>query len=104
MLVISGIAKPLTCIHVCNKSFDVGIFPNDMKIAKVIPLFKTGIRKECSNYKPVSILPQFSNILERLFIIYNRLISFVKSNNMIYNSQYGFRENQIILYTIANMV
>ena len=41
--VISGIAKPLTFI--CNKSF--GIFPNDMKIAKIIPLFKTGNRKEC---------------------------------------------------------
>ena len=72
--VISGIAKPLTFI--CNKSFDSGIFPNDLKIAKVIPLFKTGNRKECSNYRPVSILPQFSKILERLF--YNRLISFVK--------------------------
>ena len=87
--VISGIAKSVSFI--CSKSFDSEIFPNDMKIAKVIPLFMTGNRKECSNYKPVSILPQFSKILERL--LYNRLISFDKSNNIIYNSQYGFREN-----------
>ena len=49
--VIYGIVKPLTFI--CNKSFDSGIFPNYMKIAKVIQLFKTGNRKECSNYIPV---------------------------------------------------
>ena len=44
-----------------------------------------------SNYRPVFLLPQFSKILEKIF--YQRLASFVKTNNIMYNSQYGFREN-----------
>ncbi len=86
--IIHSISDPFTCI--CNKSFQTGIFPDEMKIAKIVPLFKTGNRKEFSNYRPVSILPQFSKILEKLF--YNRLVSFVKINEVLYKSQYGFRE------------
>lgn len=59
--------------------------------AKVVPLLKCGDKKQFSNYRPVSILPQFSKILEEVF--YNRLISFIKINNIIYNGQYGFQEN-----------
>ena len=52
-----------------------GIFPKEMKIAKVIPLFKAGDPLSFSNYRPVSVLPLFSKIMERL--MYNRLISFI---------------------------
>ena len=62
-----------------------------MKFVKIVPLFKNGDRKDFSNYRPVSILPQFSKILEKLF--YNRLCQFIKINNIMYKSQYGFREN-----------
>ena len=72
-------------------SFQSGIFPNKMKIAKIIPLFKSGDKDLYSNYRPVSLLPQFSNILEKLF--YNRLIAFIKSNSILYSGQYGFRAN-----------
>lgn len=87
--IIFDIIKPLC--DICNKSFVSGVFPDSMKIAKIIPLFKSGNKKIFSNYRPVSVLPQFSKILEKLF--YNRIISFVKTNSIMYNSQYGFREN-----------
>lgn len=63
--VIEGISEPLTYIY--NLSFQTGKFPNKMKIAKVVPLYKTGDRHHLTNYRPVSLLPQFSKILEKLF-------------------------------------
>ena len=65
--VISVICKPLA--HICNGSFKTGVFPTRLKIAKVIPMFKSGIKIEVTNYRPISLLPQFSKILEKLFLI-----------------------------------
>ena len=57
--------------YLINLSFEKGIFPNDLKIAKVTPIFKAGNNTELSNYRPISALPCFSKILER--DMYNRL-------------------------------
>jgi hypothetical protein len=57
---IQYICKPLTCIF--NLSFCIGIFPNQMKIAKVCPIHKKGQIQELSNYRPISLLPVFSKI------------------------------------------
>ena len=46
---------------------NMGIFPDNMKVAKVVPLFKAGDRSVFSNYRPISLLSQFSKILEKLF-------------------------------------
>ncbi len=54
---ISAITTPLK--NVCNMSFQTGIFPDQMKLAKVIPVYKTGDKKQLSDYRPISILPQF---------------------------------------------
>ena len=83
---IYDISKPLTFI--CNLSFSTGCFPDRMKTAKVVPLFKNGERNIFTNYRPVSLLCQFSNILEKLFAI--RLDTFINFNNILSNSQYGF--------------
>ena len=61
--------KPL--LHVFNPSIVKGIFPGDLKIARVTPVFKGGDEKNLGNYRPVSALPCFSRILERT--MYNRL-------------------------------
>ena len=63
--VTHGISKPLT--HIFNLSLQTGQFPNKMKIAKVIPLYKTGDKHHFTNYTLVSLLPQFSKILEKVF-------------------------------------
>ena len=98
--VVAFIAEPIA--HICNKSFQQGKFPSAMKMAKIIPIFKGGDAKEVSNYRPVSLLPQFSKILEKLF--YNRLICFVEHNNIICSEQYGFRKNNSTSYAIINVV
>ena len=63
--IIAHIVKPLK--HMCNVAFNTGIFPNKMKIAKVIPIFKSAEKGVFTNYRPFSLLPQFSKILEKLY-------------------------------------
>ena len=84
----SIIVKPLT--HVLNLSFISGIFPSELKVANVVPIFKSGDGQIFTNYQPVSVLPVFSKILERL--MYNRLLSFLNKHKIIYDYQFGFRE------------
>ena len=87
--VVHCILKPLT--YVCNISLSSGVFPDELKIAKVIPLFKTGAVNDVSNYRPVSLLPQMSKILEKLFEI--RLRNYIDKNDFLFKGQYGFRTN-----------
>ena len=63
--VINYIAKPLA--HVCSKSFECGVFP-DIKVAKVIPLFKADDCSILSNYRPISLSSQFSKIFEKFLM------------------------------------
>ena len=76
-------------MHVINLSLLTGVFPSELKVAKVIPLFKAGDPLLFSNYRPVSVLPLFSKILERL--MYNRLLSFINQHKILYAFQFGFR-------------
>ena len=82
------ITTPLA--HIFNLSLSTGTFPSALKIAKVIPIFKKDDPHTFSNYRPISLLPCFSKILERL--IYNRLDSFLSYNNILHDNQYGFRK------------
>ena len=83
----SSFIVPLT--HIMNMSLLNGVFPSESKIARVIPLFKSGESNKFSNYRPVSVLPLFSKILERL--MYSRLLSFMNKHNILYAYQFGFR-------------
>ena len=78
-------------VHVSNMSILLGVFPDELKIAKVIPLYKGGESKLLVNYRPVSVLPVFSKVFERL--MYNRIFEFINENDVIYNLQFGFRKN-----------
>ncbi len=90
--IIEQIAKPLS--HICNTSFTTGVFPNELKVAKVTPIYKKEIPSKFGNYQPVSVLPIFSKVLETLVHVYNRLIKYIDLNNILYilNKQFGFRK------------
>ena len=81
------IIRPLT--HLYNQSFLTGIIPDDLQIAIVTPVFKANNKEEFSNYRPISILPCFSKILEKL--MYERLLNYLVKENILFPSQYGFR-------------
>ena len=66
-----------------------GYVPTNTKIAKVIPIFKKGDALETNNYRPISLLPSFSKVLER--IVFIRVTAFLNMNNIINDSQFGFR-------------
>ena len=79
-------------LYICNLSLNNGVFPNKLKIAKVTPIFKKGQKDNIGNYRPISVLPTFSKLLEK--IVHCRLSSYLNSFNIIGNSQYGFREGR----------
>ena len=66
-----------------------GIFPERIKIAKVLPLYKKDDKELLNNYRPISLLPVISKIFER--IIYNQLYSYFEINKILYSGQYSFR-------------
>ena len=98
--IITSISKPFA--HICNMSLNAGEFPDGMKIAKVVPLYKSGDKAFFSNYRPVSLLPQFSKILEKIFCV--RMVNFVNKCNLLHESQYGFREKRSTSLALCELV
>ena len=88
--------------HLCHKSLSTGIFPDKLKIAKVLPFFKTDDKTLLNNYRPISILPCFSKIFER--IMYNRVYDHLISNNLLYKQQFGFQKNHSTEHAILHLV
>jgi endonuclease/exonuclease/phosphatase family metal-dependent hydrolase len=86
-LIKNEIIKPLTLI--INQSLQNGIFPREMKVAKILPLYKKNENYLFDNYRPVSLLPSLSKILET--IMHNQLYNYFDKSNLFYDSQYGFR-------------
>ena len=75
--------------HIINQSVKLGIFPDKWKEAKVLPLHKSGDDDNPSNYRPISILPVLSKIIERH--VHNHLYKYLDEYNLIYEFQSGFR-------------
>uniref|UniRef100_A0A8C6M2L5 Reverse transcriptase domain-containing protein n=1 Tax=Nothobranchius furzeri TaxID=105023 RepID=A0A8C6M2L5_NOTFU len=98
--IIEIIAKPLT--HICNQSLQSGRFPERMKVAKVIPIYKAGDKHDFSNYRPISILSQFSKILETIF--HKRLYDFIEHHDILSEQQYGFRRDRTTSLAIVDLV
>lgn len=96
--VISLIAEPLSFI--INQCLLNGIFPDALKDAKVVPIFKKGSKTEILNYRPISILPAISKIFEK--IIYKRLYSYLIKFNILTSTQYGFLPNLSTEHAIYN--
>jgi hypothetical protein len=95
-----GLAGPLT--EIINLSFKSGIFPNSLKAAKVIPIFKKGDTLQPSNYRPISILPVLSKVFEKLFM--RRMLSFFEEFNILSNNQFGFRKGKSTVDAIIRLV
>ena len=75
--------------YIFNLSVRTRVFPDDFKIAKVVPVFKNGDKGDPGNYRPISVLPTIARIFEKL--IYNQLYSYFLNNRLLGNEQYGFR-------------
>ena len=86
-LLSPSISGPLS--HLVNLCFSSGSFPDELKIATVTPIFKAGAKDSPGNYRPISVLPPISKIIEKC--IYQRIIGFISSHGILSETQYGFR-------------
>ena len=87
-IVADIVAIPLC--RIINFSFSQGIFPDMLKIAKVIALFKAGSTEEVNNYRPISLLPIFDKIIEKL--MHKQLYAFLEVHDILFKNQFGFRK------------
>lgn len=85
-----------------NKIIDSGRYPQCLKIAKVVPIFKSGDPSKPDNYRPISTLSVFNKIFEKLLM--NRMVNFLERHNVIYNLQYGFRNGSSTTVAITELV
>ena len=88
--------------QILNKSVDSGNSPSKLKMAKVIPIFKSDDETDPDNYKPISLLSCFNRIFEKL--VYKSMKSFIDKNNILCSSQYGFRHGHSTEHTILDIV
>ncbi|XP_065679861.1 uncharacterized protein LOC136094168 [Hydra vulgaris] len=94
------IRKPI--FEIFNSSIKTGTVPDKLKTANIIPIFKTGETSLLNNYRPISILPTFSKILER--IVYNRLYEYLLQNNLLNKKQFGFQTKHSTEHAILDLV
>ena len=88
--------------YLFNLSLKKSMILGNFKIAKVTPLFKVGDNTELSNYRPISSLPCFSKILER--VMHNRLNKYLLDSIILYKKQFGFQEGHSTDHTILQLV
>ena len=97
--VFSVITRQLCFMY--NLSFTSGIFPNDWKIANVIPLRKGGDSTDVNNLRPVSMLPLPGKLAERL--MHSHISKFVEDNGLLTDKQGGFRKGRSTISTVADL-
>lgn len=78
------------------------VHPDKLKLQKIIPFFKKGSKLSTANYRPISLLSNINKIIEKL--VFNRVLSFLNRNNVIYEKQFGFRPKHSTNHALINIV
>ncbi len=94
------LALPISIL--INNSIQHGCVPDCMKIAKVLPIYKSKEKTDFSNYRPISLLPSLSKLLERA--LHKRLYTFLNESKLLYTSQYGFRPQHSTTDAIMELI
>lgn len=107
----SKLLKMAKCIitpaltHIFNLCFEFGVFPTALKKSIIHPIHKKGNRDSVNNYRPISILPAISKVLEKL--INHRLVRYLESEHLLSPRQYGFRtgkSTEDAVYSLTHFV
>ena len=80
----------------------IGIFPNKLKIAKVLPLFKKDDPTIMDNYRPISLLTAISKLFEK--VVLSQLYEYFHKKNLFYDTQYGFLKNHSTEYVAMDLL
>ena len=85
-----------------NRSMAAGLFPDSLKLAKVIPIYKDGDREDFSNYRPVSLLPVLGKVYER--VIYAGFLTYIDKFSLLDENQFGFRKKHKTVDALACVI
>ena len=88
--------------YIFNFSLQQGIFPENLKVAQVSPVHNKDEELLLANYRPISVLPCFSKLLE--CIMYNRLFKYLSENSILYKKQFGFQTSHSTDHAILLLV
>ena len=88
--------------YILNLSLQQGIFPENLNIAKVSPIYKKDEELLLTNYRPISVVPCFSKLLER--IMYNQLFNYLSENSILYEKQFSFQTSHSTEHAILLLV
>ena len=94
------VSEPLAFI--LNSSFLTGVFPNKLKLARVVTSFKKGDKSYSGNYRPISILLVISKLFEKL--VNKRVVDFLEKHEILYKHQYGFRHGYSTKLSLINLI
>jgi Reverse transcriptase (RNA-dependent DNA polymerase) len=89
-------------VEIINHHVNNGIFPAELKVARTVPIYKSGVKKLPANYRPISVLSNFAKIFEK--IIYSRLVSFYERVGFINENQFGFVKKSSTVAAALNFV
>ena len=99
-LVAYEISRPLS--HIFNLSLKNGVFPENLKSSRTVPIFKCGDPKLCDNYRPISLVCTISKILEKM--VHTNLINHLEINDLLYKHQYGFLKGKSTEQNLLHVV
>ena len=95
-----ALISPLRLI--INQSLITGIYPDKLKTAKVIPMYKKGDKTKCDNYRPISLLCAISKLFEK--VVYNQLYDYFTKNKLFHDNQYGFRTKHSTELAVTELI
>ena len=85
-----------------TKSFRSGVVPSQMKLSKIVPIFKKGDPLDCANYRGICLIENCGKVLEKIVQI--RLYGYLEKNKLIYKNQYGFRRKTGTSHCVLNLI
>ena len=91
-LIVTSLVITPYLMHLFNVCFKNGLFPEDLMVSEVIPIYKSGDKTKVNNYRPISLLPSLSKVMEKLL-----LLSFLNASGILYDRQYGLEKNVPLL-------
>ena len=97
---VDSFNDPLTFL--INFLLRTGVFPSELKLAGLSPIFKAGDSSALTNYRPMSVLTFFSRVFEK--VVYNKILDFISDHNVLYDHQYGFRKGLCTQHAIITLV
>ena len=97
---VDSFIDPLTFL--INFSLRSGVFPSELKLARVVPIFKAGDSSALTNYRPISVLTFFAKVFEK--VVYNKILDFISDHNVLYDHRYGFRKGRSTQHAIITLV